>query len=278
MVKPVVETKSLTKRYDGFTAVDSLDLSVKKGEVYGLLGPNGSGKTSIILMLLGLTEPTEGEVRVLDLDPARQPLSVKARVGYLPAEVGFYSNLTARENLIYIGLGILGLGIPPTGEEVVRMILYLLVTIFYGEVWLALALVFSVVFRQPATAALASLSVWLFFTVFWNILADLLANAVRPVQIGLPQEILLQTELANALARISPNTLYVEATVGLLNPGTRSFRMILPSQLQEMILGAPLPLGESTLLIWPHLTGLIAGTILLFVLAYILFQRQEIRA
>jgi ABC-2 type transport system ATP-binding protein len=102
MVDFVIETRNLTKRYGAFKAVDSLDLSVKRGEVYGLLGPNGSGKTTTILMLLGLTEPTEGTIRVLDLDPARQPLSVKARVGYLPDEVGFYGNLTARENLIYI--------------------------------------------------------------------------------------------------------------------------------------------------------------------------------
>lgn len=102
MASTVIETSGLTKRYGAFTAVDSLDLSVKRGEVYGLLGPNGSGKTTTILMLLGLTEPTEGSIRVLDLDPARQPLSVKARVGYLPDEVGFYGHLTARENLIYI--------------------------------------------------------------------------------------------------------------------------------------------------------------------------------
>lgn len=102
MVNSVIETKGLTKRYGNFTAVDSLDLTVKKGEVYGLLGPNGSGKTTTILMLLGLTEPSEGQVRVLELDPARRPLSVKARVGYLPDEVGFYGNLTARENLTYI--------------------------------------------------------------------------------------------------------------------------------------------------------------------------------
>jgi ABC-type multidrug transport system, ATPase component len=75
---------------------------VRKGEVFGLLGPNGAGKTTTILMLLGLTEPTSGSVRVLGLDPARQPLSVKARVGYLPDQVGFYDNLTARENLNYI--------------------------------------------------------------------------------------------------------------------------------------------------------------------------------
>lgn len=98
----VLETKGLTKHYGDFVAVDNLDLSVKQGEVFGLLGPNGAGKTTTILMLLGLTEPTKGQVRVLGFDPARQPLSVKARVGYMPDQVGFYDELTARENLIYI--------------------------------------------------------------------------------------------------------------------------------------------------------------------------------
>jgi ABC-2 type transport system ATP-binding protein len=98
----VLETKGLTKRYGTFTAVDHLDLSIRRGEVFGLLGPNGAGKTTTILMLLGLTEPTAGEVRVLGFDPARQPLSVKKRVGYMPDQVGFYDDLTARENLIYI--------------------------------------------------------------------------------------------------------------------------------------------------------------------------------
>jgi ABC-2 type transport system ATP-binding protein len=75
----VLETKGLTKHYGDFVAVDNLNLSVKPGEVFGLLGPNGAGKTTTILMLLGLTEPTKGQVRVLGFDPARQPLSVKAR-------------------------------------------------------------------------------------------------------------------------------------------------------------------------------------------------------
>lgn len=98
----VIETKGLTKRYGQVTAVNDLNLQVQHGEVFGLLGPNGSGKTTTILMLLGLTEPTGGAVRVLGLDPARQPLSVKARVGYMPDQVGFYDDLTARENLAYI--------------------------------------------------------------------------------------------------------------------------------------------------------------------------------
>lgn len=102
MTDVVVECRDLTKQYGVFTAVDRLNLTVRKGEIFGLLGPNGAGKTTTILMLLGLTEPTGGSVRVLGLDPARQPLSVKARVGYLPDQVGFYDNLTARENLNYI--------------------------------------------------------------------------------------------------------------------------------------------------------------------------------
>lgn len=97
----VLESHGLTKHYNGFVAVDNLNLTVRRGEVFGLLGPNGAGKTTTILMLLGLTEPTAGSVRVLGLDPVRQPLSVKTRVGYLPELLGFYNNLTAYENLIY---------------------------------------------------------------------------------------------------------------------------------------------------------------------------------
>ncbi len=102
MAEAVLETRDLTKRYGDFVAVDRLNLSVQGGEVFGLLGPNGAGKTTTILMTLGLTEPTSGSVRVLGFDPVREPLSVKARVGYLPDQVGFYDGLTARENLAYI--------------------------------------------------------------------------------------------------------------------------------------------------------------------------------
>jgi len=99
---PVIETRDLTKKYGPFTAVDSLNLTVAHGEVFGLLGPNGAGKTTSILMLLGLTEPSSGSVSVLGLDPVRRPLSVKARVGYMPDMVGFYDELTAEDNLFYI--------------------------------------------------------------------------------------------------------------------------------------------------------------------------------
>jgi ABC-2 type transport system ATP-binding protein len=94
-------TRGLTKRYEEITAVDGLDLEVRRGEIFGLLGQNGAGKTTTILMLLGLTEPTEGSAEVLGYDPAFDALQVKRRVGYLPDSVGFYDDLTGRENLRY---------------------------------------------------------------------------------------------------------------------------------------------------------------------------------
>ena len=96
-----IRTRRLTKKYGDLVAVDKLDLEVRSGEIFGLLGQNGAGKTTTILMLLGLTEPTAGEARVTGLDPARRPLEVKRRVGYMPDSVGFYSDLTGRENLRY---------------------------------------------------------------------------------------------------------------------------------------------------------------------------------
>jgi ABC-2 type transport system ATP-binding protein len=101
MADIVIETRKLTKRYGETTAVDALDLSIRRGEVFGLLGPNGAGKTTTILMLLGLTEPSAGSARVDGVVPTRDPLLVKSRVGYLPDEVGFYEDLTARQNLRY---------------------------------------------------------------------------------------------------------------------------------------------------------------------------------
>jgi ABC-2 type transport system ATP-binding protein len=99
--EPVIRTRKLTKRYGALTAVDRLDLEVYPGEVFGLLGQNGAGKTTTILMLLGLSEPTDGEARVMGLDPAWEPREVKRRVGYLPDAVGFYGGMTGRENLRY---------------------------------------------------------------------------------------------------------------------------------------------------------------------------------
>jgi ABC-2 type transport system ATP-binding protein len=102
MSDTLIEAKNLVKRYDGVAVVKDVSFSVARGEIFGLLGPNGAGKTTTILMLLGLSDITEGQARVVGYDPVREPLSVKRRVGYLPDQVGFYDNLTAADNMRYI--------------------------------------------------------------------------------------------------------------------------------------------------------------------------------
>jgi ABC-2 type transport system permease protein len=180
--------------------------------------------------------------------------------------------------LLVAGLGLIWLGVPPSGEEVARGVMFLIATIAYGGVWLGLAIVFSVVSRSPATAALASIAVWLFFTAFWSIVAEVLAQAVTPIRLGVTEELIARAEASIALARVSPITLYGEIVLAMLNPSVRALGLVLPSQLSGAVLGTPLPLSQSLALIWPHLTGLIATVILLFAIAYVLFQRQEVRA
>lgn len=180
--------------------------------------------------------------------------------------------------LLIIGMGLLQLGVPPSGEETVRMLWFLLITIFYGGIWLALAMLFSIIFRQPATAALAAIAVWLFFTVFWGIIASLLARTLQPAPPGDTQALINQIQLELLLTRLSPNTLFSEVALAMLNPAVRALGIVLPIQLHNAIPGTPLPAGQSILLTWPHATGLIAATIVLFAIGYILFQRQEVRA
>ncbi|MGB2827058.1 MAG: ABC transporter ATP-binding protein [Dehalococcoidales bacterium] len=119
-----IKASELTKRYDEATVVDRLNLEVKENEVFGLLGPNGAGKTTTILMMLGLTEPASGSVSVLGFNPTREPLKVKRQVGYLPERVGFYENLTARENLRFIAdlNGISYAEANQRAEEVLKMV------------------------------------------------------------------------------------------------------------------------------------------------------------
>lgn len=98
----VIETQELTKVYGEQVAVDHLNLKINEGEVFGFLGPNGAGKTTTLLMLLGLSEPTSGKAWVCGFDPTREPLKVKRLVGYLAENVGFYDDMNAVQNLLFI--------------------------------------------------------------------------------------------------------------------------------------------------------------------------------
>jgi ABC-2 type transport system permease protein len=180
--------------------------------------------------------------------------------------------------LLMTGLGILFLGLPPSAADVVRSLAYLGATLACAGVWLALAISFSAVIRSPATSALAALSVWLILTVFWGMIAPLLAGIIAPIDPFDPITLLTQFETQQAIARISPQTLYGEITAILLDPSARSVGPLFMSQMQGAVVGAALPTLESLLIVWPQLSALIAAMILLFTLAYVSFQRQEVRA
>lgn len=180
--------------------------------------------------------------------------------------------------LLVIGAGMLTLGLPPSGEEIARAVAFLVVAILYAGVWLALALVLSVSLRSATTSALAALAIWLVFAFFWSMLVPVLANLLVSGGADDPQALLAKVDLVQAFGRISPNTLFGESAIALLNPATRTLGPVFMEQLNRALIGAPLPFGESLLLIWPQLVGLGAAVVLLFTLAYALFQRQEIRA
>ncbi|AXK79720.1 ABC transporter permease [Pseudolabrys taiwanensis] len=175
--------------------------------------------------------------------------------------------------LLVIGLGLIMLGVPPGGEEMARAFLFLLVTIAYAGVWLALAMLASVLFRSAATAALVTLGLWLFLTVIWPALAPAVTEAfVSPEN----QATFLMT--GQMLARLSPSTLFGECVLALLDPTTRTLGPVYLSQLQGAVMGTPLPLWDSVMVAWPQIVGLIAASIILFVGGYVAFQRQEVRA
>lgn len=161
------------------------------------------------------------------------------------------------------GIGIIMTGVPPTGEEVIRLLLYLGLSIVYMAFWLALAMLLSLVFRQTATSALCGISLWLFFSIFVPILADMIADAIFPVTKNadaLTQ--LYNVRVSQGVSRLSPSTLYSEASVTLLSPNVRTLGPVLLEQVYGAISGF-LPLDQSLLLIWPHITGLVAGTLII---------------
>lgn len=180
--------------------------------------------------------------------------------------------------LLMTGLGILLLGLPPTGGALARGLAYLLATLVYAGVWLALAIALSTLVRAPATSALAALSIWLVVSVFWSMIAPLLAQWIAPVDPLTPMSVITQFETQQAIARLSPGTLYGEMTQLLLDPSARTLGPIFLEQLRGAVIGAPLPTLQSILLVWPQFSGMIAAMLVLFTLAYVVFQRQEVRA
>ena len=181
--------------------------------------------------------------------------------------------------LFLAGVGLLRIGVPPSGEEVVRLAVFLLFTTVYIAFWLGLAIFFSVVCRHAATSALAAIAVWIFSSFFMNLVAGAVADSLFPVNdfISAARNMGNNYACALALNRLSPYYLFTEAISTVLDPAVRSVGVVTTAQLSGAVVGN-LPLGQSLLLVWPHLVGLVALMLASFAASYICFMRQEIRA
>lgn len=179
--------------------------------------------------------------------------------------------------LLVMGLGVMTMGIPPTPEEFLRMIFYLILSIFYVAFWLNLSILFSVKFRQAATSALSGIAIWLFFTIFYRMIIELIASVTVPEQSAAVEKLVSHQQFVLFLSRLSPSQLFSDATTTLLMPSVRSLGPLTMEQVYGAI-PSPLPLGQSLLLVWPQLTGLIAATVICFGISYAMFMRQEIRS
>jgi ABC-2 type transport system permease protein len=178
---------------------------------------------------------------------------------------------------LVLGIGLISLGIPPSPEEFIRIVLFVMLSILYVAFWLNLSILFSVKFRQQATSALAGIAVWLFLSVFYPLIVNLATRSMEPTNTSSTIQVMNYERLKLALMRFLPNQLFSDATTTLLVPSVRSLGPFTMEQVQGAISG-PLPLGQSILLVWPQVTGLIAITILCFVLSYVSFMRREIRS
>ena len=179
--------------------------------------------------------------------------------------------------LLVVGCGLIAIGIPPTPEEFWRIILFIITGIFYVAFWLNISILFSLCFRQAATSALASVAVWLFFSVFYAMIVNVVAKALSPSGMVSVYHQISYQKFILGLMRLAPSELFNEATTTLLMPSIRSLGPLTMEQLQGAI-PSPLPLGESIMIVWSQLTGLIAATVVCFAISYIVFMRREVRS
>ena len=179
--------------------------------------------------------------------------------------------------LLVMGCGLIAIGIPPTPEEFWRIILFIITGIFYVAFWLNLSIFFSIRFKQAATSALACVAIWLFFSVFYNMIINLVGKALSPSAWASDYQVIAYQRFMLNLLRFAPSELFNEATMTLLMPSVRSLGPLTMEQVHGAI-PSPLPLGQSLLVVWPQLTGLIAATVVCFALSYVSFMRKEVRS
>lgn len=179
--------------------------------------------------------------------------------------------------LLMIGGGLVITGVPLESSELIRILGFILITILYVSFWLSLSILLSVKFRNAGTSALTAIGIWLFFTVFYRIIVNLIVTAMLPGSDYLqPEDLLTYNDLLLSLLRLAPSQMYTDAATTLLMPSVRSLGPLTMERMAGAI-PSPLPVKESLMIVWPQVTGLLAATTVCFALTYYLFMRREIR-
>ena len=220
------------------------------------------------------TEQNRGTLSRVLAQPVHRDYLINAK---FVAALTVISVLFFALGFLVIGLGLIAIGIPPTPEEFLRIVFFILLSICYVAFWLNLAILFSVQFRQAATSALACIAVWLFFSVFYGMIVALIAKAIAPPEMASEYRIVSFQRFILNLSRVAPSQLFSDASTTLLMPNYRSLGPLTMEQVQGAI-PSPLPLGQSLLIVWAQLTALVAGTVVWFGLSYLSFMRKEIRS
>jgi ABC-2 type transport system permease protein len=179
--------------------------------------------------------------------------------------------------MVVAGVGIFTLGVVPSAGDISRLFVWLVGTVAYVGVWLALATLASVLLRNAATSAIVAIGIWLLLTLFGGLLAHLAAGIISPVDQANPTSALSNAETELAVSRLSPVVLDDEVSTAMLIPEVRTLGFVTRDQI-DRALATPLSIDQSLALVWPQLVGLFAITVVLFAWAYIEFMRQEIRA
>lgn len=223
------------------------------------------------------SERTEGTLNRLVSQPLYRDNII---IGKFLAGIFITAVMVFSSGMLIAAVGLFTTGLIPTGAEAARLLFYLCLCVVYIGFWLAVAILFSTVCRHAATSALACIAVWLFCAIFVSLLAGIIAGALYPV--GGNDMASLMNELKNyecsqSINRLSPYYLFSEAAATLLNPSVRSVNAVTMEQLSGALVST-LSVGQSMLLVWPHLTAMIALMLLAFAISYVAFMRQEIRA
>jgi ABC-2 type transport system permease protein len=186
--------------------------------------------------------------------------------------------------LVISGLGLRLLGVVPGIEELWRIIIYLMISIVYVSFWLGISMLFSIVFRSIATSALASIAMWIFFSFFVSLGANVVANALAPVPASGadPELVVRNARIQQGVRLVSPMELYSDATATIIDPMRKTTRSLVLMGPMERLLSSrfqnPLPLSQSILVVWPYIVSLVAITLVCFGFSYAIFMRQEIRS